>query len=113
MSRLLVLTTRELAAGYRLAGVAAVEAASPAEAAAQLEALVHHEDGVIAVHAPYFDALDRPLRRRLDALHAPLVVALPAGMTVEQAQDRREQLLEILRQAVGYEITFGAEGRRQ
>jgi vacuolar-type H+-ATPase subunit F/Vma7 len=107
------LTTPELAAGYRLAGVAALAVTSPAEAATQLEELVQHEEGVIAVHAPYFDALDRRLRRRLDALHAPLVVALPAGLTVEQAQDRREQLLEILRQTVGYQITFGEEGRRQ
>jgi vacuolar-type H+-ATPase subunit F/Vma7 len=74
---------------------------------------VEHEDGVIAVHAPYFHALERPLRRRLGALDKPLVVALPAGSTVEQAQDRREQLLQMLRQAVGYEITFGQEGGGQ
>jgi vacuolar-type H+-ATPase subunit F/Vma7 len=113
MSRLLVLTTRELAAGYRLAGAAALEVASPAEAAARLEELVEREDGVIAVHAPYFHALERPLRRSLDALDKPLVVALPAGTTVEEAQDRREQLLQMLRQAVGYEITFGQEGGGQ
>ena len=71
--------------------------------------LVEHEDGVIAVHAPYFHALERPLRQRLDALRTPLVVALPAGMTPEQAEDRRERLLQMLRQAVGYEITFGDE----
>jgi vacuolar-type H+-ATPase subunit F/Vma7 len=109
VSRLLVLTTRELATGYRLGGVAAIEVASPAEAAARLEELLEREDGVIAVHAPFFHALDRPLRRRLDALRAPLVVALPAGTTAEQAQDRRERLLQMLRQAVGYEITFGDE----
>jgi hypothetical protein len=40
-------------------------------------------------------------------------VALPAGTTIEQAQDRREQLLQMLRQAVGYEITFGQEGGGQ
>jgi vacuolar-type H+-ATPase subunit F/Vma7 len=113
MSRLLVLTTRELAAGYRLAGAAALEVASPAEAAARLEELVEREDGVIAVHAPYFHALERPLRRRLDALDTPLVVALPAGTTVEESQDRRDQLLQMLRQAVGYEITFGHEGGGQ
>ncbi len=82
MSRLLVLTTPELAAGYRLAGVAAVEVASAAEAAdAARGAARRSEDGVIAVHAPYFNALGRPLRRRLDALLAPLVVPLPAGTT--------------------------------
>ena len=110
MSRLLVLTTPDLAAGYRLGGVAAIEVASTAEAAARLEELLGREDGVIAVHAPFFHAFGRPLRRRLDALRAPLVVALPAGATRAETEDRREQLLQLLRQAVGYGITFGDEG---
>ena len=109
MSRLLVLTTPELVAGYRLGGVTAIEVASAIEAAAQLEELLEREDGVIAVHAPFFHALDRPLRRRLDAFRTPLVVALPAGVTAEQAEDRRERLLQMLRQAVGFEISFGDE----
>ena len=111
MSRLLVLTTRELAAGYRLAGVAALDVASSAEAATRLEELLDREDGVIAVHAPYFHALERSLRQRLDGLRAPLVVPLPAGTTDDQAEDRRQRLLQMLRQAVGYEITFGDETR--
>jgi vacuolar-type H+-ATPase subunit F/Vma7 len=111
MSRLLVLTTPELAAGYRLAGVATLEIGSPAEAETQLEGLLEHEHGVIAMHAPYFDALSRHLRRRLDSLGAPLVVALPAGSTPDEARDRRERLLQMLRQAIGYEITFSDESR--
>ncbi len=111
MSRLLVLTTPELAGGYRLAGVAVREVTSPEVAAERLEELLESEQGVIALHAPYFDALARPLRRRLDTLRAPLVVALPAGTTPEEAEDRRERLLRLLRQAVGYEITFRDEAR--
>ena len=109
MSRLLVMTSRELVAGYRLAGVATVEVASAAEAETRLEQLLLQEDGVIAVHAPYFYAPERPLRQRLDALRAPLVVPLPAGTANDQAEDRRQRLLQMLRQAVGYEITFGDE----
>jgi vacuolar-type H+-ATPase subunit F/Vma7 len=113
MSRLLVLTTPELAAGYRLAGVATLEIGSPAEAETQLEGLLEHEHGVIAMHAPYFRALSRHLRRRLDSLGDPLVVALPAGSTPDEAHDRRERLLQMLRQAIGYEITFSGESRTQ
>jgi vacuolar-type H+-ATPase subunit F/Vma7 len=113
MSRLVVLTRPELAAGYRLAGVSVIEIASPAQAAARLVELLDHEDGVIALHAPDFHSLDSPLRRRLDALHAPLVVPLPAGTTPEEAEDRRERLLKLLRQAVGYEITFRDDARTQ
>jgi vacuolar-type H+-ATPase subunit F/Vma7 len=111
MSRLVVVTSRELVAGYRLAGVATLEVASAAEAETRLEELLLREDGVIAVHAPYFYALGRPLRQRLDALRAPLVVPLPAGTANDQARGRRQRLLQILRQAVGYEITFGDETR--
>ncbi|MPZ83615.1 MAG: hypothetical protein GEV28_25780 [Actinophytocola sp.] len=109
MSRLLVLTTRDLAVGYRLAGATTVEVGSAAQASAALEDLLDGEDGVIAVHAPYFDALPGPLRRRLDSLRTPLVVPLPAGTTTEPAGGRRQRLLELLRQAIGYEITFGDE----
>jgi vacuolar-type H+-ATPase subunit F/Vma7 len=111
MTRLVVITTPELADGYRLAGVAVYEAASSAEAAARLQELLASEHGVIALHDPYFHALPRPLLRRLDAPRAPLVVALPAGTTPEEAEDRRERLLKLLRQAVGYEITFRDEAR--
>jgi len=109
MNRLLVLTTSELAVGYRLAGASTVEVRSAAETRATLEALLDREDGVIAVHAPYFHALPLPLRRRLEALRTPLVVALPAGTTTDQVGDRRQRMLELLRHAIGYEITFGDE----
>jgi flagellar hook-associated protein FlgK len=39
------------------------------------------------------------------------VVALPAGSTPDEARDRRERLLQMLRQAIGYEITFSDESR--
>jgi hypothetical protein len=38
---------------------------------------------------------------------------LPPATTLEQAEDRREQLLQMLRQAVGYGVTFGDEGTTQ
>lgn len=109
MSRLLVLTTRDLSVGYRLAGATTIEVGSTAQASATLEELLDSENGVIAVHAPYFDALPRPLRRRLESLRTPLVVPLPAGTATEPTGDRRQRLMELLRQAIGYEITFGDE----
>lgn len=111
MSRLVVLTTPELSLGYRLAGATAVEAETAAAAAAELDRLVETEDGVVAVHEPFFHGLDRARRTRLDALQRPLVVPLPAGGGAESGGDRRERLLQMLWQAVGYEITFGSEGR--
>ena len=112
MSRLLVLTTPELAVGYRLAGAATLAVASPEEASSRLEELLRSEQGVIALHEPYFHALDRALRARLDVLRAPLVVPLPAGASAEGASNRQDRLLKMLWQAVGYQITFDGEGTR-
>jgi vacuolar-type H+-ATPase subunit F/Vma7 len=109
-SRVLVVTTPDLAVGYRLAGAATIAVASPEEVEARLPALLQEESGVIAVHAPYLSRVSPALRRRLDATNRPLVVALPAGTSTGQADQRREQLLQMLRLAVGYEITFNDEG---
>jgi vacuolar-type H+-ATPase subunit F/Vma7 len=74
-----------------------------------LSQLLDHERGVIAVHAPYYDQLTPALRRRLNATDRPLVVALPAGTRTAHGERRRDQLAQMLRQAVGYEITFDDE----
>ena len=112
MSRLIVLTTPELVPGYRLAGASTVAVGSPEDAATELLELVdaRGEKGVIAVHEPYHAGLDRKLRGRFDETSEPLVVPLPSGEEAEGAGDRRRRLLQMLWQAVGYEITFDAEG---
>ena len=110
-SRLLVLTTEQLAAGYRLAGVSTVACADAADAAERLSAILDSgaEQGVIAVHEPYHEVFEPALRSRLERTPPPLVVALPAGTEAEGG--RRERLLQVLWQAVGYGITFDTKGR--
>ncbi len=115
MSRLVVLTTPEFAPGYRLAGAATIAVTSPEDARDELLELVdaRGEKGVIAVHEPYHAGLDRKLRGRFDETSEPLVVPLPSGGGAESAGERRGRLLQMLWQAVGYEITFDAEGGTQ
>lgn len=110
MGTLVVVTTTELAPGFRLAGVRTVTADDPTDAGAQLEHLVdiEGERGVIAVHEPLLESLDSPLRRRLTRLTAPLIVALPAG--TPGGTGRAERLAELLARAVGYELTFDEPG---
>jgi len=112
LSRLIVITTPDLEPGYKLAGASTIPAASPEEAAAELLELVdgRGERGVIALHEPYHSGLDRETRRRFDETYEPLVVALPSGEAGTEDGGRRERLLQMLWQAVGYEITFDAEG---
>jgi vacuolar-type H+-ATPase subunit F/Vma7 len=110
--RLLVLTVDELAAGYRLAGADVLPVHDVTEAAATLRDLLDAgaELGVVAVHEPFHTALDPALLRRLDRTLPPLVVGLPAGEQVPGGTGRRERHLQMLWQAVGYEITFESEG---
>ena len=108
MGRLTVVTTPELEPGYRLAGVATRATASVEESAERLvELLEKGEEGdVVAVHEPFFNAFDAPLRRRIESLVSPLVVALPGGQGAPAEAERRAQHLRILWEAVGYQITF-------
>lgn len=108
MGRLIVLTTPELDPGYRLAGVTTQAIRSAAEAAASLDELLERggEGDVIAVHEPFFNDLEPPLRRRIESLASPLVVALPGGEGAHAEAERRAQHLRILWEAVGYQITF-------
>lgn len=110
MTRLVVLTSPELAPGYRLAGVSTLAVGSSGETEATIEQLIAEEEGVIAVHEPYFHALDPRFRLRLDALRRPLVVPLPAGSGEASGAERRDRLAQMLWQAVGYEITFESDG---
>ena len=113
MGRLIVLTTPESETGYRLAGVATRAVESSGDAARVLEELLAEgADDVIAVHEPFLHELDRPLRRRIELLTSPLVVAMPAGQDAEVETERRARLLRMLWQAVGFEMTFdrGADG---
>lgn len=113
MGRLIVITTPDLAAGFRLAGVTTLVAEAPAALADMLTRLVEveREDGVIAVHEPFLAALDQRLRRRLDDLVEPIVVAIPAGEQ-DRLGWRRGRLADMLQRAVGQEMTFRPGARR-
>ncbi len=108
MARLLVLTTTELAAGYRLAGVATVAVETVESAAQTLRDLLLSgtERGIVAVHEPHLAALDPCLRRQVDASQEPLVVSLPAGDLDAGTSERRARLLRMLAQTVGFRMSF-------
>ena len=105
--RLVIVTTSDLAPGYRLAGVATLAAPDATEAADRLrDLLASGEDGIIAVHEPFLQGLDQRLRRHLEESASPWVVALPTGDARAGASERRARLMRLLWQAVGYQITF-------
>ena len=109
--RLIVLTTPSDAVGYRLAGVAVLDAADAGAATGILTHLLDssEEHGIIAIHRPYLEAAGPALRARTDAGTTPLVVELPSAAEGD-AGDRRARLRALLARAVGYEITFEPGG---
>lgn len=112
MARLIVLTTEEQAAGFRLAG-ATTEVAPTADRALEIVRAIEAsgEGAVIAIHESLLAGMDPDSRRRLEGSVDPVVVSLPAGRAGDHVSERRARLTEVLRRAVGYRITFpGEEG---
>ena len=112
MARLVVVTTPDMTPGFRLAGVTTLTASSAREASNLVRELVDSgEKGVIGVHAPFLANMDRDLRRRLEQMVNPVVIAMPAGRLATSPGERRAHIAAMLRRIVGYHITFsGSEG---
>ena len=111
MQGLLILTTPELAPGYRLAGVETGALGDLPQAIAWLRETLDApgEIGIVALHEPYLDALDDDLRRRAERSVDPLIVPLPPGATAAGPSERQARLLRMLSQAVGFQMTFERE----
>ncbi len=106
-ARLIIVTVPALEAGFRLAGVTTRPVSSPAEAEDTLRALMTEgQQGVIAVHRPFFERIDPGLRDRLETSITPVVVSLSDGLEAESPQARRARLASLLQRAVGYHIVF-------
>ena len=109
MARLVVMTTPELVAGYRLAGATVIATANGSAAEEALWQLLDDRDvAVVAVHAPHAQAFGPALRRRLEKLTLPVVIEIPSGEEREE-EGRRARLMELLRHAIGHRIAFGSE----
>ena len=109
MTRLIVVTTPELAPGYRLAGAAALEASSALEANAVLRKLLGEERGVVAVHQPFLDAAEPDVLRDIERRILPVVVGLPVGAAGDTEELRRARLARVLARAIGFRFTFRPE----
>jgi vacuolar-type H+-ATPase subunit F/Vma7 len=102
--RVSLMSRREVAPAFALAGLRPVVVADAEDAARRLAALLADERvGLVLVEGPLHDALDPELQRRLAARPVPLVVPVPAPSWVEQpAADRL--IVELLRRAIGYQV---------
>lgn len=104
MFRIVVVTDRDSASGFRLAGVDAYEASGPGEAREAIDTLVKKEDtGIIAVDEAYMGLLDEKLLDRLDKLSRPIIISLPSR---SGGLDRRSYVERLLRRAIGYNVVM-------
>lgn len=112
MSRLVVIATPALAAGFRLAGCETL-AADAGPAAGTLVRMVASagDVGLLLVTVDLWAAFDDRLRGQLERLAAPVVLPIPAGAV--SGEPLRAQLLgEMLQRAIGYRIQLSVGGGR-
>lgn len=107
MSRLLILTRPDSVAGFHLAGVDAVAANDAAAAEAQiLRWLAAGEQGLLAVDESLYGEFGDSFRKRLlNNAQLPLLI-LPDGRPVGATITSRQRLAELIREAIGFHITF-------
>jgi vacuolar-type H+-ATPase subunit F/Vma7 len=110
MSRFVVLARPSLVTGFRLAGVEALAAGDAKEAQQVIERwLVAEEDILLALDDGLLERLPDDLIRRMEAARSLLYVSIPAGDELSSEVSRQQQIATMLRQAIGFSITFREE----
>jgi len=110
MSRLLVITRPDLAVGFHLAGVNAY-GAETAEAAQELITgwLEAGESGLVAIDDGILEYLDAGVLARLEESPRLLYIAIPGGQPLGPQISQRHRIAAMIRQAIGFHITFKGE----
>lgn len=101
-----VICRRETALGMALAGLAPIEAKTGTDGAIALDALAHTpgKGGVILVEQAIYDALPAATRRQIRREGVPIVMPFPGPAPLPIGTAPEEELLEVLRRAVGYRL---------
>jgi len=101
-----VVSRRPAALGLGLAGLPCREAADGEQAAAAIAALARGPGGggLILIERTLYDALPAALRRQLRRDGLPILMPFPGPTLAALAPPPEEELLEILRQSIGYRL---------
>jgi vacuolar-type H+-ATPase subunit F/Vma7 len=110
MSRLLVITRPALVPGFQLAGV---EAYGPEDVEAA-QGLINHwmeagEVNLLAIDDGILAQMDSAFVKRLEAAERLPYLSIPGGQPLGLEITRRFRIAEIIRQAIGFHITFKGE----
>jgi vacuolar-type H+-ATPase subunit F/Vma7 len=105
MSRSLRVVARpELAAGFALAGLPTVEAATAEEGAARIEELAQGDVGLILTEEEFLNAVPESVRRELWRRSVPILVPFARPSWTEAAAAPESYILAILQRAIGYRV---------
>jgi vacuolar-type H+-ATPase subunit F/Vma7 len=103
--RLLVVARPDLAAGFALAGCAALEAeTAEAGARAVAESAAAPDVGLLVAEEDFVAALPAPVARDLARRPVPLVVTLARPPWTAPAVPPEEPILAVLQRAIGYRV---------
>ncbi len=104
MYKFVVVTDRDRASGFRLAGVDVLEAGTMDEARKVIPPLLYKDDiGIVAVNEEFMLSLDEKLMDRIEKMHRPLIIPIPSK---SKEVDRRTYIERLLRKAIGYNIVL-------
>ncbi|PKL69561.1 MAG: V-type ATP synthase subunit F [Methanomicrobiales archaeon HGW-Methanomicrobiales-1] len=104
MYKFVVVTDRDRASGFRLAGVEVLEAGTLEEARKVIPPLLYKDDiGIVAVNEEFMLSLDEKLMDRIEKMHRPLIIPIPSK---SKEVDRRTYIERLLRKAIGYNIVL-------
>ena len=104
MYKFVVVTDRDRASGFRLAGVEVLEAGTLDEARKVIPPLLYKDDiGIVAVNEEFMLTLDEKLMDKIEKMHRPLIIPLPSK---SKEVDRRTYIERLLRKAIGYNIVL-------
>lgn len=113
MGRLMVITTVDLAPGFQLAGVETFAAEDgPAAEAALRDLLRQGGASLIAVHQDFLRVMDPLLQRRIETTFPPVVLAIPGGILLQEADKRRRYISDLIQRVIGFQITFERENAK-
>lgn len=115
MSRLLVITRPELVPGFYLAGVDAFGVENYESAQELIQSWwLEEESGLLFIDEALFAAMGPAFVHKMEAYEAMPFLTLPAGGPAGVEVSRKYQISQMIRRAVGVQITFkGEEEERQ